>query len=325
MLVSVIMPVYNGEQYLREAIDSVLNQSFKDYELIIINDCSTDATEDIILSYSDNRIVYLKNTQNLGVAVSLNNGLKVASGKYIARLDADDIALETRLEKQVEYMEKNPQIDVLGTSSVSFNDTGVLFEGHPTVDEEWLRIDFLFSCAICHPTVMMRASTLKEKQLCYDNSFNKIEDYELWCRMLDLKCRINNIDLILLEHRLHEGQVTNQFSADMLQKLRLLYRRNLNNIGVFITELEFDSFFWYCLRNRYNRTIDYSLLNNVLEKILSSNYYERKKFKKYCKGIVMNVLDQTCSSVCERIMFAKKSSFISILYLVLFKFKNSVL
>jgi glycosyltransferase involved in cell wall biosynthesis len=106
--ISVIMPTYNAEKYLREAMDSILAQSFKDFELIVINDCSADGTEQIVLSYQDPRIVYLKNEKNLGVAGTLNRGLQVANGKYIARMDSDDRSVPERFEKQLAYLEENP-------------------------------------------------------------------------------------------------------------------------------------------------------------------------------------------------------------------------
>ena len=105
--ISVVMPAYNAEKYIGESIDSILNQTYGDFEFIIINDGSRDSTKEIILSYSDNRIVYLENEINSGIVVTLNKGLKYATGEYIARMDADDIAVAERLEKQIEFMEKN--------------------------------------------------------------------------------------------------------------------------------------------------------------------------------------------------------------------------
>jgi len=113
--VSVVMPVYNGEKYLRESIDSILNQTYTDYEFIIVNDGSNDKTEEIILSYNDNRIRYIKNEKNLQIVKSLNRGIELAKGRYIARMDADDISLPRRFEKQITFMENNLEIGVCGT------------------------------------------------------------------------------------------------------------------------------------------------------------------------------------------------------------------
>ena len=113
--ISVVMPAYNAEKYITEAIDSILFQTFKDFEFIIINDASTDSTKDIIESYKDPRIKLVNNEQNKGVAKSLNIGISVACGKYIARMDADDIALPERFQKQFDFMEQHPNIDVCGS------------------------------------------------------------------------------------------------------------------------------------------------------------------------------------------------------------------
>ena len=118
ILVSVIMPVYNGALYLREAIDSILSQTHTNLELIIINDGSNDNSEEIILSYEDNRIRYIINEKNSGICVTLNKGLDIAKGKYIARMDCDDISCPERLQMQIEYMEQNPSIGVLGSDII---------------------------------------------------------------------------------------------------------------------------------------------------------------------------------------------------------------
>ena len=119
-MVSVVMPVYNGSKYLKEAIDSILNQTFTNFELIIINDGSTDNSEDIIFSYQDRRIYYLKNEHNKGICITLNRGLDNARGKYIARMDCDDISMPQRLAKQVNYLERHRDVGALGTDIITF-------------------------------------------------------------------------------------------------------------------------------------------------------------------------------------------------------------
>ena len=124
--ISVIMPTYNSESFLRESIDSILNQTFKDFELIVIDDCSTDSSLKIIKEYKrkDNRIFFLKNDKNLGHNKTRNKGLKIAKGKYIAILDSDDISLEKRLEIQYAYLEKNPHIFLVGSSAIYIDENG---------------------------------------------------------------------------------------------------------------------------------------------------------------------------------------------------------
>ena len=122
--ISVVMAVYNGEKYLRSAIDSILSQTYIDFEFIIIDDCSTDNTANILESYTDSRIQIIRNEKNLRLPASLNKGLKIAKGKYIARMDADDIAMPDRFEKQVKYLEAHQEVAVIGGSFQVFNEFG---------------------------------------------------------------------------------------------------------------------------------------------------------------------------------------------------------
>lgn len=310
MKISVIMPAYNADKYIAEAIDSILGQTFGDFEFIILNDCSQDRTEEIILSYNDPRIVYVKNEENLGVARTLNKGLALARGEYIARIDADDSSRSERFEKQVAFLDNHPEVAVLGTASRSFDESGTLFHGYPTTDPEVLKIDFLFSCGICHPTVMLRRAVLEEYQLFYDHAFNKIEDYELWCRMLDLGCGITNLPDVLLDHRLHSGQVTHVYSVDMLEKLDRLHRWQLAQTGATFDSAEAESFLQFCLSIRGTRSVDYKALNSLLEKILASGAYDQEKFRVYCKGIVLRCMEESCATAEEKRRFIAASNFI---------------
>lgn len=157
-MISVVMPVYNGEKYLREAIDSILNQTCTDFEFIILNDASTDETEEIILSYDDPRITYARNETNLQIANTLNKGIALAKGKYIARMDADDISLPERFERQIKFMEDNPDIDVCGCSMKTFGMQNVIYRVPKTHDE--IMVKLLCGFALAHPTIMGKRSFL---------------------------------------------------------------------------------------------------------------------------------------------------------------------
>lgn len=219
--ISVIMPTYNAEKYLREAMDSILAQSFKDFELIVINDCSADGTEQIVLSYQDPRIVYLKNEKNLGVAGTLNRGLQVAKGKYIARMDSDDRSVPERFEKQLAYLEENPNAVLCGSRVTIFTDAG---EQHlalyPTQDRQ-IRTGLLFGCPLAHPSVMIRKSVMDEHGLQYEEAFEKVEDYRLWTRLSECG-QLCNLPEPLLYYRKHPGQVCATSSQAQYEgKLRL--------------------------------------------------------------------------------------------------------
>ena len=198
------MPVYNTKsQYLREAIDSILNQTFSDFEFIIINDGSTDPTvETTITSYIDPRIKYFKQ-KNIGLIGTLNRGLDLAKGEFIARMDSDDISLPTRFAEQLDFFEKNPDISILGTWFEVFQGTEDVCK-HSTKVGLWeLSIDNQLG----HPTVMWRCADLEKYGLRYDPDYKAAEDYEFWSRAVRY-VKIANLDKILLKYRKHNECVS---------------------------------------------------------------------------------------------------------------------
>jgi glycosyltransferase involved in cell wall biosynthesis len=202
--VTVLLPVYNGERYLHEAIESVLDQSFADFELLIVNDGSTDHSVEIIQSYSDPRIRLLHNEKNLGLIATLNKGLDLTRGEYIARMDCDDVSLPSRLEKQVNFMDSKPDVGVCGTWLELIGEGSGQIWASPG-DFETIRCTMIFECPIYHPTVIIRQSILKGHNLHYGN-FPHAEDYELWVR-LSGHVQIANLQEVLLLHRNHSEQI----------------------------------------------------------------------------------------------------------------------
>ena len=199
--ISVIMPVYNTEEeYLREAIESILNQTYKDFEFIIVNDGSTNNAEDVILSYKDERIRY-HFQENQGIATALNNGFDMAQGEYIARMDSDDISLPDRFAKQVEFLDNHPDISVLGTWAKFFPAKKNSVIDHP---EFPCYIDFILSCKIVHPSAMLRKKSFDMYNLRYNKEFNSAEDYELWSRAIGY-LKFANLQEVLLNYRWHES------------------------------------------------------------------------------------------------------------------------
>lgn len=219
ILVSVLMPVYNGSLYLKEAIDSILTQTHSNLELIIINDGSIDDSEQIILSYKDSRVKYIRNEQNSGICVTLNKGLDAANGKYIARMDCDDISFPERLQKQVAYMEENTSIGVVGSDIIVFGkdikERLFTFEH----DKYCCKAGLLFNTCFAHPAVMMRNSILVEQNLRYDDSYRGLEDFELWYRMSKFT-EIINIEEPLLFYRKHKSQETQNVPPAVDRKLQ---------------------------------------------------------------------------------------------------------
>jgi len=203
--ISVIMPVYNTEEkYLKEAIESILNQTFADFEFIIIDDGSSNNAQEVILSYKDSRILYIKNEQNLGLIKTLNKGLDLAKGEYIARMDSDDISLAERFQKQTDFLDKNSEVDILGTWFNCIPRDRVIETF--TADEEIRECMLINSNNIGHPTVMIRKSTVDDLKIRYDETYLYVEDYALWLSLID-KVKFANVPEILLNYRIHEKSV----------------------------------------------------------------------------------------------------------------------
>ena len=228
--VTVIIPAYNAEKYICEAIDSVLGQTFRDFELIVLNDCSRDGTEDLILGYDDPRLVYVKNQQNMGVAATLNRGLALAKGEYVARMDADDISLPQRLEKQVQYLDAHPEVAVLGTDVETFDENGPLHTGWSATDPKQMKVDLLFSCGLAHPSVMMCRNVVTELGG-YDSAFEGLEDYHLWFRVSQ-EHGVTTLPDLLFRYRVHSAQVTKNPSEKYYHRLRMLKDLQLKALGI---------------------------------------------------------------------------------------------
>lgn len=204
--VSILMPVYNAGQYLSQAIDSIRSQSFKDWELILVNDGSTDDSEAIICSYNDNRIYYAKNPVNLGLIKTLNKGIDLCGGEYIARMDADDISLTERLRIQANFLDTHPGYLMCGTNASVINNKGERTGKIRNLqDNDFLQINLLFSPPFIHPTVMIRREVLEKNR--YDEAYKHVEDYELWCRIAK-QGKIANLKDELFAYRWHDSNVS---------------------------------------------------------------------------------------------------------------------
>ncbi|MBN1490093.1 MAG: glycosyltransferase [Phycisphaerae bacterium] len=217
--VSVIMSVRNGAAYLREAVDSILAQSFGDFEFIIVDDASDDETPRILAEYAaaDSRIVLLVNDENLRLSRSLNRALAVARGTYIARQDADDLSLPDRFARQVERFDAEPDLGLLGTAFdiCDANGRRVGTQVVPITDTE-IRLQMLFDNAFCHASMMLRRRVLPGVIGGYDATVRYAQDYELWSRLLRVT-RGANLAEPLVVHRQHEANVTTRAHDEQQQ------------------------------------------------------------------------------------------------------------
>lgn len=231
-LISIIMPVGDEISFLKEAVESIMGQTYENWELIVV-DSSQDREGVKKILPPDERIRYF-HKEKKGVANALNYGLSVSRGEMIARMDADDIAMRERLEKQMDFMGKNPQIGVLGTFAHEITMEGNINRLVPLPESnDEIKARLLFSCAIYHPTVMMRKSILTENKLCYDET-KAAEDYDLWTKLI-LCTEFANIPEPLLKYRVHNNCTTFQVGDKGIQSTvdsSIVYIRNLYNIDL---------------------------------------------------------------------------------------------
>jgi glycosyltransferase involved in cell wall biosynthesis len=226
-LVSVLLPCYNSERYISEAIQSILDQTYTHFELLILDDGSTDNTKSIITGFQDKRVILLTENENKGIVYQLNKGIEHAKGEFIARMDADDVSFPERFQKQVEFLEnpKNFKIDVLGTDAVSIGSSSKSII-HQNYRSEQISFMLNFKCPILHPTVLIRRRVFDQGKR-YPQDYVFAEDYALW-RLIDKGDNLAIIPNILLSYRIHDNQTNKsdeRFQIQMEAAIRVAFMR----------------------------------------------------------------------------------------------------
>lgn len=267
-LVSVIIPCYNAVKYIEKSVESIITQSYKNLEILIIDDCSNDGSYQILekLQKQDNRIKLYRNENNLKIVATLNKLVLLSSGKYIARMDADDISLNTRIEKQVDFLEKNPDYGLCGTSIYRVDEDGKKIGATKfPIKAEDNRFFIRFFPTLCHPTVMARADILKNNL--YAEEFNYAEDYELWTRLISKRgINIGNLSEKLFKYRIFSNQVSQSHKEEQCEKsVRIIKEYDLvepqyekSHIKLFFLQnnlideydIQYLSFIYKCLKSR---------------------------------------------------------------------------
>ena len=262
LFISVLMPVYNGSKHIREAIDSILNQTHANFELIIIDDCSKDDTVEIVKSYTDKRIVLIQNEVNLRTASSLNKTIEIAKGKYLARMDQDDISYPERFAKQIAFLEANPDYGICGTQLRNFGEhvNGEIDTNTPLLHEE-LQLRNLYYVAFDHTSVMMRRSVLMDNNLRYRAGVIA-EDYSLWKQLL-LVTKGATIDEVLMKRRVHGSSTTSTLFRTLVKDMVIMRKEYVKDL------LPGYSNIWYDL---------FSSSSQSLRK-LAIRYFSRKQTK----------------------------------------------
>lgn len=273
-IISVVMSVYNGEKYLNEAIDSVLNQTFKNFEFIIINDGSTDKSFQIIDSYKDSRIKLINNDGNKGLIYSLNKGIELATGEYIARMDADDISLPSRFEEQLNYLNLNKNCGVVSCNYLQFNENKEI-NCIESSNHNLILGFMLFNSSVVHPSLMIRKVFLDNLSIVFNPLYKHAEDYELWSRLI-FSTRFSSVSKTLFKYRLHNEQVTSVHNIEQRKSADLIRENILKNAGFVFTKSELNI---HCkigsseFLKEFNDLID-------AEKWLKSLLYQNKNIKK---------------------------------------------
>lgn len=290
-LVSVVMCVFNGEEFISESIDSILNQSFSDFELIIIDDGSTDNTSSIISSYSDKRIQNVINKSNIGLTRSLNLGIKISRGKYIARNDADDISLKQRLKKQVSFLQDNENANIVFCSCAFFKDLQRI-DGALLLDSntDKLSAKMFFRNSASHSSVMMRREFMLKNNFLYSEDFTRSQDYELWHRFL-LVTKLYALSEILVLVRVHSQQISNLSRSDQDEKAFRVNLMFLNSLGIKQDQFNNEIHRYFCgypvansfdiyIQKEWAKTLS---VENSKAKIFNQRYFNYLLFRKLIK------------------------------------------
>lgn len=287
--ITVLMPVYNCELYIQEAIESILHQTYRDFEFLILDDASTDQTVSIIKKYKDTRIQLIEKPLNTGYTNSLNYGLTIAKGTYIARMDGDDISFPERFAKQVSYLEANPDVVLCGTSyKIIGNDKKLSFpENHDAI-----KLALLRGNCIAHPSVMIRKKILDDFSIIYDTSKEPAEDYDMWVRLLSIG-KLYIIQDVLLEYRIYNTQVSKKRAEEQKKNDSKIKFLLMNYLDIII-EADERNFLTNFFKEK--EAIDFRDIKKFkhLQKKLSisnkADFFEPIGFKKYLLDLEANVI-----------------------------------
>jgi glycosyltransferase involved in cell wall biosynthesis len=295
-LLTVLMSVKNGESYLREAVESILNQTYKDFEFLIIDNASIDCSCDIVRSFNDSRIRLIELEQDIGQVRALNKGLDMIKTRYVARMYSDDISMPERFEKQLKFMENNPGVGVCGTNTIAF-DENRSYKWNKPRGANYVKARLLLGCCLAHPSVIIRKVLLDKFNLRYDEKIGFSEDWELWIRA-SYYFAIDNIPRYLLKYRIH-GESVSLKNIDARKKTdEILIQKALKPLGLndhpdslIHKEIAFATTF-----NSKNRDIDF--IERVQKWIIlliktnkKSGTYDEKSLKKALKKRFFQVLN----------------------------------
>lgn len=293
-IVSILMPVYKTADYLREAMDSMLNQTFTDFELIVLNDCSPDNADEILDTYTDSRIVRYKGEKNQGLANVLNVGMDMARGKYIARMDSDDISHPNRLQVQVDYLESHPDVDLCSAGMHLFGEKDEVWSR--SADTEAVKVIALFYSPILHASSVWRKESFDKCGLRFRQEMVPSEDYDMWSRAMAKGLHLVNIADALYEYRIRPGQATGDTEKTKARDIEV--RKNyLSLVFPNCSEMEIDGF--ANLKHRECADEVHNIISALEKENSRTAFFDQKKLQtqlgKYYQVILVNELQKNFS------------------------------
>ncbi|EKE02185.1 MAG: glycosyl transferase family 2 [uncultured bacterium] len=289
--VSVIMSVYNAEKYLKDSIQSILSQTYKNFEFLIIDDGSTDKSVEIIETFKDARIKLIKNKENLGVSLSRNKALNMAAGEYIVTMDADDISLPKRIAKQVKFMDKNPEVGICGSWMKTLGKKSFIIK-YPESHER-IKCYLLFYSPIANPTTIVRKDIIKKHNLGYEEDFLVAHDYYLWTEIYK-STFLANIPEVLLLYRQHESQLTAKSKALTKENIAI-WQKQLNDLEIKPTDEEISTHNSIATRN-------YIVKDFMIEKTecwLTKLQVQNEKVNLYDRKIFQDLIAERWLILCK--------------------------
>lgn len=273
-LLTVFTPAFNLENYIAETITSILNQTFQDFEYLIIDDCSNDATVQIIESFKDPRIKLIKNNSNQGISYNRNLAIEKAKGIYLAMIDGDDLALPDRLQEQVEFLQKNKDYGILGTEVININENGDPINGvvkYKIPDNE-IPSRMLFNNYIATSSAMIRLSSLGDIR--FKKEYIVAEDYEVWIRLIR-NSKIGHIRKPLTKYRIHSTSISIQKKQLMLDTEKLILQNQLKELQCELNSDEFQVFLDLSQDNQFPYYEKFHEINKTISKLFNANINSR--------------------------------------------------
>jgi len=268
--VTVLMSAYNAERFVGEAVESVLGQTFHDFEFLIFEDKSADTTLQVLRSYADHRIRLVENRENRGLTKNLVTGMEMARGEFVARMDADDVCMPERLAAQVAHMDQHPDISVLGSAVTFFTEVGKEFVAHQPLEHEEIKCALFYGFTMLHPSVIVRRADFEKHGLTYDPAFRVSQDHDLWTRAIR-KVRFANVHEPLLKMREHEGKIGRRGRPQQQALSNLIRQRQLEELGVNFTAEELKMFSEQDVDTRSWTADDCAVFDELLLRIFDTN------------------------------------------------------